>query len=238
MSVLKGIGIGIVIFTLLSFTFIFQSRINGSGNVIKQTRELSTFNAIDAGNAFDIIITKGDNQSVVIEADDNLMEKIITSVKGNELKLSTKGSINNSTKMKVHITMAELIGVDLSGAATLLSESRFDNDDMEIEQSGASSMELKLRCKNLDIDISGAANIKLSGFTNNMEAECSGASNISAFNLEVENAVVDCSGASNAKLFITKSLSGEASGASNITYKGSPTKIDIRTSGASDVDRK
>ncbi len=235
-STLKGIGIAIVIFLLFSFTFL--NRINGSGNLVKEERSVSTFNSIEAGGAFEIIIVKGDKQSLIIETDDNIIEKVISNVNNGELELSTKGNINNPTKMMVYITMAELKDIDLSGAASLTSESRFENDDMDFELSGASSSELRIKCNKLDVDISGAANINLSGYVAKLELECSGASNFKAYDLEADEANIDCSGASSVKVSVTKSLIGEASGASSITYKGNPSNVDVRTSGASDIDRK
>ena len=237
-SLLKGIGIGIIIFSLLSFTFIFNFGIRGSGDIIKETRVVESFNAIEAGGIFNITVVKGSPQSLVIEADDNLMEHISSKVKNGELKLSTHGNINNSTKMNVYITMPNLIGFDLSGVSKLTSESRFENDRMEIEQSGASSASLKIQCDKLDLDVSGAANITLSGYAKKLSAEASGASNLNAYDLEVEHAVVDCSGAASAKLTINKSLNGEASGAASIKYKGNPNNVDVRTSGAADIKRK
>ena len=235
-STLKGIGIAIVVFLLLSFTIF--NRINGSGNIVKEERSVSTFNCIEAGGAFEIIIVKGDQQSLIIETDDNIIDRIVSEVRNGELELHTNGNINNVTKMVVYITMAELKDIDLSGAASLTSESRFENDDMDFELSGASSSDLKIKCNKLDVDISGAANINLSGYAANIDLECSGASNFKAFELEADDAKIDCSGASNVKISVTKSLIGEASGASSITYKGNPAKVDVRTSGASDINRK
>ena len=237
-SLLKGIGIGIVLFSLLSFTFIFSFGIKGSGKLIKETRVVENFNAIKAGGAFNINVIKGSPQSLIIETDDNLMELITSKVKNGELKLSTDGNINNSTKMNVYITIPSLKALDLSGACELTSESRFESDNMEIEQSGAASSFIKIHCNKLDIDISGAANINISGYSQKLEAEVSGASNINAYDLEVENAVIDCSGAASTKITVNKSLNGEASGASSIKYKGNPKNVDIRTSGAADIKRK
>jgi len=237
-STLLGLAIGIFIFITIPFNSIFRVGTNGSGNVIKEVRKVSTFNAIDAGSAFEIIIEKGDNQSLIIKTDDNIMPKIITRVSDGELKISTKGNINNTSMMKVFITMKELISVDLSGAATLNSESRWETDRMNLELSGASTSELKIKCAKLDLDISGAATSILSGYATKIDGEISGASSLKAYDLEIEHATVDCSGAASAKIFVSKSINGEASGAASIYYKGNPKKIDIRTSGAGSIKKK
>jgi len=236
-STFIGLAVGLLIFLSIPNS-IFSFYTKGSGNVIKEIRKVETFNKIEAGGAFDIVIVKGDNQSLVIKTDDNIMSKITTKVSGGELRISTKGNINNATTMKVFITMKELKGIDLSGACSLVSESRFENDKMEIEMSGAANSELKISCKNLDIEISGAATTNLSGYATELKAEVSGAGNLKAYDLELQTANIDCSGAATTKIFVTKSLKAEASGASNVYYKGNPKQVSVNTSGAGSIKRK
>ena len=237
-STLLGLVIGIFIFITIPFNSIFRVGTNGSGNLIKEVRKVSTFNAIEAGSAFEIVIEKGDNQSLVIKTDDNIMPKITTKVSDGELKIYTKGNINNPSMMKVIITMKELRSIDLSGAASLSSDSRWETDRMNIEMSGAANTELKIRCAKLDIDISGASSVALSGYATKITGEISGASSLKAYDLEAEQAIIDCSGASSAKIFASKSLDGESSGASSIYYKGNTKNINLRTSGAGSIKKK
>jgi hypothetical protein len=55
----------------------------GNGNVIKQERKVSAFNAIEVSGAFDVYLSLGSAQSVIVEADENLMPLIRTAVSGN-----------------------------------------------------------------------------------------------------------------------------------------------------------
>ena len=238
-SIILGLGIALSLF-LLSCNFQFDNfgGTKGSGTVVKEVRTVKSFNSIEAGSAFNITIIKGDVQELVIETDDNLMEKITSKVKDGELTLSTKGNINNPTKMKVTITIPELKEIDLSGACDLISESRFENDKMEIELSGASEAELKVKCENLDIDVSGASKLKVTGFAETQKIEASGASKVNAFELESNVAIVNCSGASSVRVYAKETLNGDASGASNIYYKGNPKKVIVDTSGAASISRK
>lgn len=238
-SIILGLGIAISLFLLsCNFSFNNYGGTKGSGNVIKEVRTVKSFNSIEAGSAFKIIVTKGDVQELIIETDDNLMEKITTIVKNGELNLGTKGMINNSTKMKVIITIPELKVIELSGACDLISESRFENDNMEIELSGASEADLRVKCKNIDMDVSGASKLKITGFTANQKIEASGASKISAYELESNSAIINCSGASTIKVYTKESLNGDASGASNIYYKGNPLKVIVDTSGAASISKR
>lgn len=66
----------------------------------------------------------------------------------------------------------------------------------------------------------------------------SGASKLDAENLKAENVSVDSSGASSATVFVTNELKADLSGATNVTYLGSPKNVQKKTSGASSVKEK
>jgi len=237
-SLLIGVGVAIVIFTLLPFNSFNLIGTKGSGNVIKEIREVSLFHGIDAGGAFKITVKKGDVQSLEIESDDNLMPLIKSKVKDGILELYTKGSISNSSKFNVYIVTSHLDDIDISGACTMESKDRFDEQNMEIEASGASELEFKIKTNRLELDASGASHVYLNGFANSADMEVSGASSVKAYELEINKVEVDCSGAANTYINVKESLNGEASGASNISYKGNPKVVNIETSGAGSVKRK
>ncbi len=237
-SILIGIGVALAIFILVPFNSFNLIGTKGSGNIIKETRQVSSFHGIEAGSAFSIIVKKGDVQNLQIETDDNIMPLIKSKVKDGVLELSTKGSINNASSFKVNITVAHLDKVDISGACKLSSPDRFDEQDIEIDASGASKLIFKVKTNHLDIDASGASTVILTGFANNADMEVSGASKLKAYELEINTADIDCSGASHAYINAKESLKGESSGASSITYMGNPKIVDIETSGAGSVGRK
>jgi len=237
-SLLIGVGIAIAVYIFLPFNSFNIIGTKGSGNIIKETRTVSSFHGIDAGSAFEIIVKKGDVQSLEIETDDNIMPQIKSKVKEGILELSTKGTINNASSFNVYITIPHMDEIDISGAAKLTSNDRFDETEMEIDASGAAKLEFKIKTNHLDLDASGASKVIIQGFANSSEIEVSGASKLKAYELELNSTDIDCSGASHAYINVKESIKGEASGASNITYMGNPKIVSIETSGAGSVSRK
>ena len=51
------------------------------------TRKLSSFNKLDVGGSFNVVIETGNDESVKIEAEGVSPDKIITEVKGGELNV-------------------------------------------------------------------------------------------------------------------------------------------------------
>ena len=113
------------IFTLLFFSLITigcngsYHNINGSGNTISKTFDVSEFTNIDASHAFKIDVVVGSIQSVRIETDNNLMEYIEVYVKNNTLYLDHKNSVNLDGEVKAIISVESLKGIDLSGACKI-----------------------------------------------------------------------------------------------------------------------
>jgi hypothetical protein len=88
------------------------------------------------------------------------------------------------------------------------------------------------------IDVSGASSVTATGSTASYRLDASGASQVDLRNLEVVDAEIDVSGASNVDVFATGTVSGSASGASDVTISGKPTSVLVDSSGASSVDIK
>ena len=165
------------------------------------------------------------------------MDIITTEVRGNTLEISTNKDIRNYDALNVYITFKELEELDISGACKLSADNKLRFDDLELECSGASDVELKFSANNLDMDFSGASNIDLYGSADKVELEISGATKLDAFDFETNYFDIDISGASHAKIFVNEELSAEVSGAASLKYKGSPVITNHDVSGAGSMKK-
>lgn len=191
---------------------------SGSGNVQSEKRDVSGFKAIDAGGAIRLDVIVGQDFTVEVEADDNLLSRIKTEVSGSKLKIYTEDRISTKNEMRVRVSMPELTAMDLSGAS-------------HGTVSGVNS-------DSLELDASGASKIIIDGKARTLRAEASGASTLNAENLSVEDADVEASGASNITVNASNDLKADASGASSVVYTGEPKNVKGNSSGASSVKRR
>ncbi len=239
MKTIKKFGIAIFLTALVALmpnTTFAERYVKGNGDVEKETRQVSSFNELDISNAFDIYLTQGNQESLVIEADENILEYIKTEVKGGVLKIYIKEKVRNIKTMKAYISFKMLDKIELSGACDLFGENEFKFDDLEIESSGASDMEMKFTADKVYLDLSGASDVEFVGSANTLIVDVSGAADIHAQDFEVQRCTVDASGASTIKVFATEELNVDASGASTVRYKGKPS-INMDSSGASSIRR-
>ena len=209
----------------------------GSGNVIRQDRKVSAFNAIEVSGAYDVILTQGPSVGVIVEADDNLQDLIRTEVKGNTLVVDNKKQIYHSKCMKVHITFTDLKSIDLSGAVDLESNGKLTLPELVLGGSGASDGKLELDVQHLGIDCSGGSKLKLSGTAKDVDVDISGAVDLFAYDFPAENYKLSISGAGKAEINVSKNLKVDISGAASVYYKGSPTNISQDVSGAGTVKK-
>ena len=204
----------------------------GNGNVVKQDRKVSGFTSLEVSGAFTVYLYQGNSESLTIEADENLMEYIVTEVKGDKLEIYTKNkSIQKFTEMNIYLTFEQLEMIDISGAVEITGEDMMKFDELSIDGSGASEISLKLEVGMFRADFSGASEIELLGEAKAAIFDLSGASEIDAYDFIIEHCELDVSGASDARIHVTANLEIDVSGAASVKYKGSP-KVSSDVSGA------
>jgi len=236
-KILLGVALALIVYLGIS-SFGFLSNIKGSGNVIKETRDVATFHAIEVGGAFEVFIEQGSPQSVIVESDDNIVPTIKTKVKGGELKISNDKSISNATELKITIVVANLDDIDISGACNMKSMKGFSSNEMNIEGSGASEIEMSIKSKKLNLDFSGAANGDFTGSTSTLGIDASGAADIDCENVIADVVAVDASGAASVSVAAKKIIKIDASGAASVNYKTDNANVEISTSGAASTNKK
>lgn len=212
--------------------------VKGNGNVETTNRQVESFSGIQVSGAINVFVKLGEVQSVQLTADANLLPLIKTTVSGGELVIRTNKSVTTYEKLNVYIVIPRLKSVKLNGASTCSSQGLIKSDNLEIEVSGASEVNMEVECSDLELELSGASEITLKGTAENVEIEASGASDVKAYSLIAESADIDASGASDVKITVKNKIDAEASGASSISFKGNPQEVRQSNSGASSINSK
>jgi hypothetical protein len=195
-----------------------KDTIEGSGKMETRTLDLAEFSAIDVGGAFDLEISLGDEQKVVMTIDDNLWDNLEAEVHGNRLELGWDKSCSPDGHCTVVIVVRELEKVDVHGAA-----------DVEINGYRGTSFEF---------NVSGAAELEMDGEVDDLEISVSGAGEIDTRDLKAKSVEIYVSGAGEAKVYASESFEGRVSGVGNIDYYGDPEHSRVKVSGMGDIDRK
>ena len=137
------------LFAFLSLTLALKAQpwktITGNGQVKKETRQVSNFNSLSSHGSMDVQLAYGNSNSISVEADENLLPYIETTVENGKLTIKTTKNINikNKTKMVVYVSMTQISSLRQSGSGKISGDGNFTNDGQT------------------NIGISGSGNIKL-----------------------------------------------------------------------------
>ena len=141
----------------------------------------------------------------------------------------------NQADINVYVTIRELKELEVSGAVEVVSKNKLTCSRLKIDLSGAVETQLELSAGTVSVETSGAVELDLKGDCNHLDIETSGAAEVRAQDLKAESCSVETSGASSVDVRALKALRISSSGASNVTYRGEPEKLEVETSGASEV---
>lgn len=226
---------------LLLATAAFAQKVVNDANA--EARSVGSFHAVSISSAFKVIITQGSEEGLAVSASDrDEVQYIKTAVENGVLKIwfdDKKRSWAKNRKLRAYISAKTLDAIRASGASDIDIEGTFTASSMSINLSGASDLSGRLVVSGtLDVNLSGASDVTLSGSANAAEFDLSGASDVKGYEFATGTCKVEASGACGVHITVDKELSARLSGASSVSYKGTATIREIRTSGASSISRK
>ncbi|MCK9618266.1 MAG: DUF2807 domain-containing protein [Lentimicrobiaceae bacterium] len=209
--------------------------ITGNGNVVKQTRLVTSFHDLKVSGEIDVELIQGKEIKLQVEADENLIEFIRTEVKDGTLCIYSDKSIKNAKKMMVYCTFQNLDAITASGGCDIISKQKLNFSSLQTDLSGGCDVKITCNVSKLYCKLSGGCDMVLSGEAENCTFTASGGCDIKASGLRIKNCTVDASGGSDVSVYATGELTIKASGASDITYSGNPRKVMKNADKSSDI---
>lgn len=207
-----------------------------------EVRKVGDFHSIEVSSAIDLQLSQGNENSVAVSAPGSENRAGIKTETRNgvlriwyEQKNWFKGS---GRKIRAYVSVKTLKKITASGACDVHVNGGLNSEELMIGLSGASDFKGQVNAGSLKIELSGASDVVISGKSGDLSISASGASHFKGFDLIVENCRIDASGASDIQITVNKVLNAEASGATNIDYRGSGMVGDVRTSGASNIKKR
>jgi hypothetical protein len=207
-----------------------RNYIEGSGDVITETREVSGFDRISLSGFGKVNVVQGDEESLTVTTDDNIMPYIETEVRGDTLVLGFTDdgehkSFDPTKGITFDLVVKDLSRIDVSGAGDIQVDA-LETESLRVELSGAGNLYIdSIVADELVIRISGAGNASVGGVVTGQDITLSGAGNYNGGDLESETAIIEMSGVGNGTVWATENLDIHMSGVGNLEYYGSPRVI-------------
>ncbi len=195
------------------------NQIVGSGKMATRTVPLSPFDGIQLTGIGDVYVTQDTVQSVRLEADDNIIDRLLLDVRDGELNIGIqKGSYSHVT-IKVYVSMTSVELLELTGAGNFAAVGPIEADSCT--------------CR-----IVGAGSMTLNGHVANQIVVLEGAGSVHGFDLESTNCAVTLSGTGSAEVNVTQRLEATITGIGSVIYAGNPSEVVQHISGLGSVRRR
>ena len=233
------IAVLVVTLSACSFYIPMPQIVNGSGKLTTKNFELADFQSISVGSTFQADISQSNTFSVSITADDNFFDYIQVEKNGSQLAIrfdTRRGQPRGTLIAK--ITLPTLEALNISGASTGTVSKFKLSQPTTLDVSGASAVTGSFDGDRIDVHASGASKANLQGNASTADLKADGASTLNLSDLSLDSASVNLSGASNAQISVKSKLDYNLSGASRLTYDGSPTIGRSSSNGASSIAKK
>jgi hypothetical protein len=231
--------------------------VRGSGGVVEQVREVSDFTGVELAGVGDLTIQMGDEESLRIEAEDNLLEYIETEVRGGTLRIQTRPGVTlrSQRSIRYYLTARELDRIVISGSGDVeapdLQAGRFsitisgsgdlamgelEADALSVKISGSGDVDMDdLRSRTLEVSILGSGNLAIGGGqVEKQTITINGSGDYQARGLESAEAQVTIPGSGAVTLQVHDYLKVVISGSGDVRYVGSP-RVDKSVSGSGNV---
>jgi hypothetical protein len=212
--------------------------VKGSGKVISESRQVPEFRELRLEGRGKVALTQGNQSSIEVTTDDNILPSIETVVKDGKLIIShEKGKNLRPTKLNYTITVKDLQRASITGSGDITGKSRFVSEDFYTYISGSGNIRLDLNTAHLTSNIAGSGSIQLTGKSNFHDASITGSGKIRAFDMETKNASVTITGSGDCWVNVSKKLRVKITGSGDVRYKGHPQIIKKITGSGSVNDR-
>jgi Putative auto-transporter adhesin, head GIN domain len=190
--------------------------VQGSGHAATQTRQLPSFTGVELAGSNNVTVIVGPKQSVVVHADDNLLNHVTTDVQSGTLVIgNTPGSIKTKSPMSVDVTVPALDAMTLTGSG-LVAVAGLKAPELTVLLSGSGLLRASGSVQRLTVTLGGSGDAQLDGVV-----------------AEDVHAVV--SGSGRILVTATKTLDATVPGSGAIVYGGHPAHVTTSVTGSGTV---
>lgn len=157
-----------------------KEKVKGSKIVKLEQKQVANFESLEVEDNLEVFLIKGDECSLEIEADDNLIEFVEYKITGKNLRVSTSRDISSYKKLSIRVTYNDkfnLVSAKDETNVTALSDVTLDNitfksydyaklflnaktKNFTLMANDKSKVELNLKSEKTAIDISKSAYVK------------------------------------------------------------------------------
>jgi T5SS/PEP-CTERM-associated repeat protein len=178
--------------------------VQGSGNVKTEGRSVHGFHKVQLNGTGTVIIDRGNRESLTIEAEDNILSVLESTVSGGVLNLGPKSgtAVSPTAPITYRLTAKDLDGLSIAGSGSINAR--------------------KLDTATLTVDISGSGDVTTEGKAGDQRVSISGSGKFDGRALQGKTGSVSVTGSGSALTNVSNTLDVSVSGSGTVEYRGKP----------------
>lgn len=214
--------------------------IKSEGPTVSQVIPVNgTFSKIELEGSCDMTISYGPNYSVEAVGSQNIIDRLITSLVGDELIVELEKHCYYNASLTVNVTLPYIEKATLDGSGDIVINDFIDQDDFEVNVIGSGDVVINefTGTENLYVKIDGSGDVKANKNWPDLDVldiRVSGSGDYAGYNLESNDCNVSISGSGSARVFANDNLDVIIDGSGDVYYKGN-ANVTQNISGSGDV---
>ena len=220
----------LIIIFLLTSVLISCNVVVGSGKIITEERTVSGFDSISVSNSINLIIEQTGTETLKIEADDNVVPLVKTSVRNRELRINlTATSLRATAPIICYISVKDLRKISLSNSSGLVCK-ELRTDELNIDMNNASRGEIIVYTDSIDAKITNSAHLDISGEAESQKIEVNNSGAYNAKELKSKECEVKAKNIGFATVNVSTQLNATVSTDGQVNYIGNPEVVNTKIS--------
>jgi Putative auto-transporter adhesin, head GIN domain len=188
----------------------------GSGKVVTQTRIIPECSSIILERAGIVYLTQDTSKSVLIEADDNVMDNVLLNFENGVLTTGLENGSYSNITLRIYVPINSLNGLSIIGAGNIIVQE-------------------PIICDDLSCSIEGAGYIYVEGTGNTLNCLVNGSGRIDAEDFKVGTCKATINGFGNCAVYAVNELDASIIGSGIIYFYGKPPIINTTILGTGQI---
>ena len=216
----------------------FAETVRGNGVTKTETRAVEGFTSIALGIGADVEVHLGNTEGLTIQADENLLPLIETTVRNGSLQIRpVREHLSLSSRdIRIVVQAKAIDGLAIGGSGSIKADA-LRTAKLKLDIGGSGSLDIqRLDADRVEIAIGGSGDVKLAGAAKRLDASIAGSGDVTAPALVADDAKLAVAGSGAAKLGVRNKLEVTIVGAGAVGYYGDP-QVSRTVLGAGSIKR-
>ena len=199
--------------------------VRGSGAIASEARAIEGVRGVTLATLGELIIELGEDEGLTIEAEENLLPYLETTVRGGMLTIGSREgvSLSPSETVTYYLTVTGLDSLAVSSSGNIEAPP-LGGERFTVESSSSGDIHVQgVNAERLDVKIDSSGDIVVDGGQvghEEIRIHSSGAFN--ADDVQCESANVEITSSGNARIWVRDSLDADLSSSGDLNYYGEP----------------